>query len=236
MSRRIIVFVVIAVALAAVFVRLGLWQLGRLAERRAQNADMALRLAEPEVPWNTLGTLDGARLRRTVVSGEADTAAEFAILGRSRSGSPGVWIITPVRVVGESAAVLVNRGWVYAPDASTVDLARWRERRTEYHGHTMRIATAGAVNVKGRGLRAFDSSGVDSLLPYPFAPLYVVLQDSGHIDSIPARLPVPVLDNGPHLNYAIQWFAFAAVALAGAAIVARKSRVTSRDANIHKIP
>jgi surfeit locus 1 family protein len=221
--RRIIVFVVLAVASAAVFVRLGFWQLSRLAERRTQNVDMALRLSAPEVPWNALGSPDSARLRRSVVTGVADTAAEFAILGRSRYGSPGVWIITPVLVPGQDAAVLVNRGWVHSADASAVDLQRWRERRTEYRGYTQRIATVGPANVKGRGLRAFDSAGVDSLLPYPFAPLYLVQQDSGHIDSIPARLPLPVLNNGPHLNYAIQWFAFALIAVAGAGIVLRKN-------------
>lgn len=220
--RRIVAFVVLAVVLAAVFVRLGFWQLSRLSERRAQNAEIAKHLTEPEVSWSKLGPLDSARLRRTVVSGVPDTAAEFAITGRSRNGSPGVWIITPVRVTGDSAAVLVNRGWVYSPDASTVDLNRWREHRTEYHGYTQRLL-AGPANVKGRELRAFDSSGVDSLLPYPFAPMYMVLQDSGAIDSTPARLPMPVLDDGPHLSYAVQWFSFAAIALAGAAVVARKN-------------
>ena len=222
MPRRIIVFVVLAFAMAALFVRLGFWQLSRLHDRRAQNAVVARQLAEPEVPWDKLGGPDSGRLRRAVVRGVADTAAEFAVLGRSRDGSPGVWIITPVRVAGDSVAVLVNRGWVYAPDASTVDLSRWRERRGEFHGYTQRLS-AGVANVKGRGLRAFDSAGVDSLLPYRFAPLYLVQQDSASIDSTPARLPVPALDNGPHLNYAVQWFAFAAIAIAGSVIVARKS-------------
>lgn len=223
MPRRIVVFVVLAVVLAMLFVRLGFWQLSRLEERRAQNAGIAGDLSVPEVPWNQLGSMDSADFRRTVVAGIPDTAAEFAILGRSRNGSPGVWIITPVRPVGDSIAVLVNRGWVYAPDAATVDLNRWRERRSEYRGYTHRIAI-GPKSVKGRGLRVFDSSGVDSLLPYPFAPLYLVQRDSGPVDSTPARLPMPALSDGPHLSYAIQWFAFAAIAMAGAAIVAIRSR------------
>jgi surfeit locus 1 family protein len=33
---------------------------------------------------------------------------------------------------------------------------------------------------------------------------------------LPRRLPPPSLDEGPHLNYAIQWFAFATIALVGA--------------------
>jgi cytochrome oxidase assembly protein ShyY1 len=34
----------------------------------------------------------------------------------------------------------------------------------------------------------------------------------------------PPLDEGPHLNYAIQWFAFAAIALVGAVVVVRQQR------------
>ena len=222
MPRRLVVFIGLAVVSAAVFVRLGFWQLSRLKERRAQNAVIAGRLTSPEVPWSSLAGMDSARLRRAVVTGTADTAAEFAILGRSRDGSPGVWIITPMRVAGSEQAVLVNRGWVYAPDAQTVDLGRWREHRTAFHGYTQSIATTGIASVKGRGIRSFDSAGVDSLLPYKFAPLYLVALDSGDVDSIPARLPVPKLDDGPHLSYAIQWFCFALIALVGAGIVARR--------------
>ena len=47
--------------------------------------------------------------------------------GRTRSGSPGVHILTPLRIPESDTALLVNRGWVYSPDARTVDLTRWRE-------------------------------------------------------------------------------------------------------------
>jgi len=46
-----------------------------------------------------------------------------------------------------------------------------------------------------------------------------------------ARLTVPPLDEGPHLSYAIQWFAFATVALVGAGFVIRQARGANRDAS-----
>ena len=49
MPRRIVLFVVIAFAAAALFVRLGIWQLHRLGERRALNALVASRLDSPAV-------------------------------------------------------------------------------------------------------------------------------------------------------------------------------------------
>ena len=91
-----------------------------------------------------------ARLRDRRVSprhGDAaryDFANEYALASRTRQGSPGVNIMTPLRIAGTDTAVLVNRGWVYAPDAMTVDLdplAGARERngngvsaRGEAHG------------------------------------------------------------------------------------------------------
>lgn len=216
------VFVALAVALAALFVRLGFWQLARLGERRAVNAITAARLAHSETPFEQLRREAEPARRRSVLEGTPDTANEFMVTGRSRDGSPGVHIVTPVRVAGNDTAVLVNRGWVYAPDAATADLARWREHRTEFHGYALQLSATGLPSVvKGRTLRPLGVEGVRKLVPYPVRDLYLVSEDS-QTDHTPARLPLPALDEGPHLNYAIQWFSFAAIALVGAAIVATR--------------
>jgi cytochrome oxidase assembly protein ShyY1 len=54
-----------------------------------------------------------------------------------------------------------------------------------------------------------------------------VSQDSvvaAAMDSTPARVAPPALDDGPHLSYAIQWFSFAAIALVGSYVVVRRGR------------
>jgi len=224
-----VVFVVLAVVLAALFVRLGFWQLARLGERRALNAVTVTRLEQGEAPFAQLRREASPAQRRAVLEGVPDTVNEFMVTGRSRNGSPGVHILTPVRVVGSDTAVLVNRGWVYAADAATADLARWRESRGVFHGYAVQLASSGMTPVvKGRSLRPLGVDGVRQLVPYPVSDLYLVSADS-QTEKTPARLPPPALDEGPHRNYAIQWFAFAAIALVGAGIVAKKSRVTSHE-------
>ena len=223
MPRRIVAFCILAAVLAAVFVRLGVWQLSRLHDRRLENDLLAYQLSKPEVPWAALGGPVRGWRRRAVVVGIPDTISEFVVTGRSRNGSPGVWIITPLNVPGSDKAVLVNRGWVYAPDARTADRSRWRERRTEYHGYTQLLNPGGAITGGGNSVRSLDSVAVGSVLPYAFESLFLVALDSGAIDSTPARLPMPVRDDGPHLSYAVQWFSFAVIALAGATVVARKA-------------
>lgn len=230
MSRRIGAFVALAAVLAALFVRLGFWQLGRLGERRARNASLAARLAEPVAPFERLPP--GAAYRRVVVRGTPDPANEIVLTGRSRNGSPGVYIITPLRRTTSDTAVLVVRGWVYSPDAATIDLSQWREDRGEYTGYVNPLATSaspqvstasGTQRANQRRVRALSLPSVASLLPYPVAPVYVVARDSA-TGNVPVRLPMLALDDGPHLSYAIQWFAFAAIALIGAGAVILKRR------------
>ncbi len=42
--------------------------------------------------------------------------------------------------------------------------------------------------------------------------------------ALPSGLAAPSLDEGPHLNYAIQWFLFAAIALGGASLMIYRDR------------
>jgi surfeit locus 1 family protein len=221
--RRLIAFVVLAIVLGAIFVRLGFWQLARLGERRAANRVVAAQLAMAPEPFTAVVSAPGGVNRRARVNGVLDYENEFVVTGRSRNGSPGVHIMTPLRVPGIDSAILVNRGWVYSADAATIDLPRWREDRTEFSGFTQQLASGTATAVRGRGLRPLTLDGVRQLVTYPVYTLYLVAQDSAST-SAPIRLPLPALDEGPHLSYAIQWFAFAVIALGGTIAVVQRTR------------
>src|SRR5437667_633363 len=121
-------FAVAACLLAIVFTSLGFWQLRRLAERRAQNAVLSSRRFHSPIELGDIARDTGAaRFRRVRISGAYDYSHQFALTLRTRNGSPGVDIITPVTRAGTDTLVLVNRGWIYAPDGITADLSRWPE-------------------------------------------------------------------------------------------------------------
>jgi surfeit locus 1 family protein len=230
--KRVYVFAALALALAVLFVRLGVWQLHRLQERRARNAVVAARLAAPGVPIEQL--LDsGETYRRAIVRGAPDYDHEIIVTGRSHDGSPGVDIVTPVRLPG-GGAVLVNRGWVYAPDAATADVARWREATDSFAGYvdTLRTSTVASDTARGRKVRTLSERNVRALVPYAVSSRYVIVTEGG-TDSTPARFASPVLDDGPHLSYAIQWFAFATIAVVGAGIVVARTR---RESSVTEPP
>ena len=232
MSRRALAFVIFAVAVSAGCVRLGFWQLHRLSERRALNAMLASRLEDaPRPPGTLLRDSATAAYRRVTVTGTYDYANEYVLSSRTRQGSPGVNIMTPLRVSGSDTALLVNRGWVYAPDAMTVDLARWREpANATATGYLLEVKGTGSGPVAApknpRVLRYLSRDSLGARLPYPVAPFYVVATEAPAAagDSIPARLAAPVLDEGPHMGYAFQWFAFALIGLVGAAFSVRADR------------
>ena len=235
MRRGTILFLVIAALVAAVCVRLGIWQLGRLAERRAANALVSARLDSAVVDVSRLPADTAlARYRRVTARGTYDFEHEIVLSGRSRSGSPGVNLITPLRVPGSDTAVLVNRGWVYSPSARDVERERWREpadARVSGFVGTFIDPTTGITIVSGqpRTIRWLDPRTIDSLVPYPVTPYYVVATDTaagpgGAADGVPARLAPPPLDEGNHLSYAFQWFSFAAIFLGGAGVLAYKQR------------
>ena len=199
-----------AAIIASVCVRLGLWQLDRREQRRGRNATIAMAFREPPLAAQWAARDSVMQFRRVTAVGRWRYPGEMTVPGRTHNGSPGVHVITPL-IVGDSAEILVNRGWVYSPDARRIDLPKWRE------GDSARVV--GYVDEPPSSVRA-SSAG----------RLYIVaLAASGTAQAAaeqrPVRLPVPAFtDEGPHLNYAVQWFSFAAIALIGTPIVVRRQR------------
>jgi surfeit locus 1 family protein len=211
---------------AAVCIRLGIWQVDRLEERRSGNATARAARSAP------LAVLDGRGLDSSVVNrrvrarGRYDHAHDIVLRGRHYRGVPGVEIVSPLLSDGGHVAVLVNRGFVPSPDAFTVRPDSLREPGTVLiEGIALPIDSGGGVPLQRGKLTTWarlDRHVLRDSLPYPFYPLYVRQSPDTGLPRLPRRLDPPPLDDGPHLSYAIQWFAFAAIALVFAGIMARR--------------
>jgi surfeit locus 1 family protein len=146
----------VAVLAAAVCVRLGIWQLDRLAQRKALNSRLAARLALPVLEVRRGISADSARQRRVTATGRYDFAAERTWPGRSFEGTPGVALITPLRLA-DGSAVLVDRGWVPSPDAFHVDHAAYRESDSATVTGIARLLPRGAgTSIRGPVLTVCD--------------------------------------------------------------------------------
>jgi surfeit locus 1 family protein len=67
--------------------------------------------------------------------------------------------------------------------------------------------------------RRLDLSAIRTRLPYAVLPVYIKQGPDSSLPPFPRRSDAPALDEGPHLSYAIQWFLFAALAVAFAVLV-----------------
>lgn len=231
-SGRVLLFA-LTVAVALATSGLGVWQLSRLTDRRARNESALAGRALPPVDLNRSVLPRGATYRRVVAEGTYDFDREIVLRNRLLLGTPGVQVLTPLRLPGRDTAVLVNRGFVPSPDAGPpppgVRYAEPAAAAVEGvalpmpdEGDGKPITTAG-----GTSWQRLELSAIRSRLPYPVAWYYVVAQaDSTRTTDhtargtvLPVRVDPPSLDEGPHLSYAIQWFMIAAAALGFGLIV-----------------
>lgn len=229
MRRRDWLGIAVALALAALCVRLGVWQLDRLAQRRSRNAEIRAARERPALALERAGlAADAVRNRRILAQGLFDYARERVWRGRTFEGTPGVHLITPLRLA-DGSAVLVDRGWVPSPDASTVQPLAYRE------ADSARVEGLGAVAPRGRG--DVDPEVLADSFPYPLLPFVIQALPSGRPAARapapdrrgpgPVRAPPPALTDGPHLSYAIQWFSFAVIIVVGTLALLR-SRARAR--------
>ena len=219
-----------------VCVRLGFWQLSRLEQKRAANAALRAAMdAPPVVVRGALPALADVVQRRVQLRGHYDERMHVLLSGRSSQHSPGVHVVTPLRLA-DGSAVLVDRGWLYAPDAvrarpqdhpepgehDVTGVARaiargqrdqpWRHLTTEPDSVTLWSA------------RTLDLDSLAARLPYAVAPYAIVELPGAGVPAQPARAAPTPLDETMHLSYAIQWFLFGSILLFGSAFVAWSRR------------
>ena len=214
---------------AAACTWLGFWQIRRLHEKQKYNAQISARRFLSAIPLDSLSPdTSVSKFRRVKLEGRYDYSHQIVWTLRGRDGSPGVNILTPLRRAGTDTAVLVDRGWVYSPDATNVDLGLWNEPDSlAGEGYILPLHATGEAPAPGptrRAFRTLDRDGLRREFPYPIAPVFAVLTTlSPDSTKTPPRVTLIPLDEGSHKSYAFQWFSFAAISIIGAGIFTRKT-------------
>ena len=231
MPRSRVLLLIISLLTAVLFVRLGIWQLSRLQVRRTENRLAGDARSDQVIDLNRTGSGGAARENRRVsVQGRYDRTYEVVLRGHVYRELPGVEIVTPLRIEGSDSAVMVNRGFFPSPDATFADTDSLNETgNVRVSGVALAIPVSsdsgGALTSNGRETwRRLDLAALRARIPYPLLDVYILQSPDSGLPRYPIRLEPPPLTDGPHLSYAIQWFAFAAIAVGGGLIFALRKR------------
>lgn len=209
-------FVVFAFAISC-FAVLAPWQFGRHAERSATNDAVARSMEAAPAPIDEVAR---SEWRRVAVTGRYLADDEVVARLRTVLGQPAFEVLTPFELA-DGSVVLVDRGYVRpeqgpggvrvpdyaAPPSGTVDLVahlRGDERdpanrptQTDADGH--------------RQVYAVDSRAVARDTGLAIRPGYLQLAEGS--PGVLGVLPLPDLDAGPFLGYALQWITFGVMTL-----------------------
>jgi surfeit locus 1 family protein len=114
-NRKFWLITFAAVLSASLTISLGLWQLSRAAQKQTLQMAMDNNAHLPEMTESELTLLPDpmrAFYRPVEVRGRWETARTVFLDNRPMAGKVGFYVVTPLRLEGTSAVVLVQRGWV----------------------------------------------------------------------------------------------------------------------------
>lgn len=220
-SRRYLVATFFVLLGMAGLVSLGIWQIDRLHQRRAFNAVVTERYAQPPYDLATQGLPDDLaelEYRHIQADGAFDYAHQIVLSNQpGPNGEPGDQLVTPL-VFANGDAILVARGWVPTdlagaenwpalqdpPDKPVIGLIQESQPLEE-----------GAPAADGfvREWWRVDIPRIQQQMPYTLLPAFLLqLAEPGRtLDTYPSRFVNFSLGEGNHLSYSIQWFSFSLI-------------------------
>jgi len=214
-------------------INLGLWQYGKAERKQALQDLLDARSREPAVQMAATpvdAEIESLRFRRVVLRGEYEPERQILIDNRVYKERAGYHVITPFKLAdstGHGMRVLINRGWIPAPDdhrsipavptpAGPIELSGLAVVPSDKF-FTLGVAAAqpSATAEWQPVWQNLDLKRYRASVAYPVQPL-VVLLGSGTMDTAgdPANnfvreWPQPNENFAKNLSYAYQWFGFA---------------------------
>lgn len=222
-NRKWILTTILAILGVMVLIRLGIWQLDRLAWRRSFNNQYLSQINQPDVNLNEITTpnsYSGMEYRGAIAEGSFDFSYEVFLQNQAHNNLPGYRVLTPFKLNNEDFSIIVDRGWIALDDIDAIDeidqinpvvneirgVIRASQEKTDF-GFDPDID-------KDRNSKLFtivNLGRIQEQIPYPIAPFYIQLESQNSDEYPVANLPEVEITEGSHLGYAIQWFFFASL-------------------------
>lgn len=237
-SSKWLGYFVLAAIFATGCVFLGRWQMDRRAETLAEINRVVTNYSATPLPFSSakaeFQSLDPEREWTQVeLHGSYDVSGQRVVRNRPLNGQPGYEVVVPFRL-SSGEAVVVDRGWLPIGN------------KTPGHPDSIPAPPGGEVTVVAR-LKAsepkLDRGAVDGQLASIDLPSYAtelgypimtgaygqLATETPAVQPMPAPFPKPATDEGTHLSYSLQWFAFGVLMFVGFGYAARQQ---ARNAQI----
>ncbi|MCU1539339.1 MAG: cytochrome oxidase biosis protein Surf1, facilitates heme insertion [Arthrobacter sp.] len=230
-SSKWLGYLLLAAIFATACVFLGRWQMDRRAESLAEINRITSNYSATPLPFaevrDQFSRLDPHREWTQVeLKGSYDTAGQRVVRNRPLNGQPGYEVVVPFRLeTGET--VVIDRGWlpignnnpgrpdsVPAPPAGNVTVvARLKHAEPELQ--------RGAPDGQ---LASIDLAAYSTQLGYPLltGAYGQLATESPAVADMPIAFPKPSTEEGTHLSYSLQWFAFGVLMFIGFGYAARQ--------------
>lgn len=204
-------------------VNLGLWQLGRAAEKRSMQDAMQARQLEPPVSLPGLppsAVAVSAEQQQQLenlsvtLSGSYWNEASFLVAFQFLQGAPGFELVTPF-TLSSGQHVLVSRGWISPGNAGQPAIPAVTGPQTLVGQLHVPLAPAGGAavtQVEGDAwplrFRRLDIARAAQVLDQPLRP-YVVRLAEGQPGVMARHWPALTVSTRSNIQYALQWFGMA---------------------------
>ncbi|SHH73167.1 SURF1 family protein [Cognatishimia maritima] len=206
--RRLFLPLFFGIVGTAILLKLGFWQVDRLAWKEAELARIDAKIVDAPVAVPTAPTEEGDEYLPVVTTGRTETPELHVLASSKQTGA--IYRIVTAFETAEGRRLLLDRGWV-KPEAKNAERSPvtativgnllWPNERNKYTPEN---------DVSGNTWFARDIADMSAILNTE--PILIVQRDK--IDVAPEITPMPVTSTGipnDHLQYAVTWFGLALV-------------------------
>ncbi len=210
-----------AALLVPLFIAAGQWQWDKAARKSSLQQQLDARGSEPaiQIPGTRVDA-QSLLYRKVVAHGHYEPEHQILIDNRTYREQAGYHVVTPLRLDGSEIRLLVNRGWVPAPaDRRQVPQVATPGGAVEVSGAAIlpgtRFFTLGADAAPAGGewqsvWQNLDLERYGQAVGFPIQPIVVQLDAHSAAGGFVREWRRPDERVQTNLNYAFQWWGFAA--------------------------
>jgi surfeit locus 1 family protein len=209
-----------AIAVVALTVSLGNWQVRRAGEKAGLQQLHDRAVAGEPIDLSATDIEQHAPVgSRVAAVGLLQSGYTVYIDNRTRKGVAGLHVVTPIRLHGSNMHVLVLRGWVASDPADRTRLPEVGNLPSEVRllgiaeSSPAQAIALGTDPVPGPNDRLWQQFSIEKFRQWSGLRIagFIVRQESDAADGLIREWPNPGGDVDRHRAYAFQWYAMAAV-------------------------